>query len=390
MEASAAAHAAATASETFNMITKFIDMLDALLSDICSIFPDCAKTAKMLTDFRRNRTKPGVEARIVKQWHVQIQDAYVPIAQTKDRDRLEAGLARAFARGFFLKNIDMLGKWKDARLAPSTDELVRVVRTLNGYAYLQHSFLGRMQGALEEIGERFASRDGALSIEAVTEIAKRMMSTLSSADLLDINRMLPHVIHVIGGMEAFDALMDEALAKDSALRPVLSSVIGIINDNKAGGAGAGGGDAGADREDEFEERKTSVDASASTEDEEDENEAIRRGGEQFKSIVRELADPDNENGMRDVLRRMGVSEDDTSSKEDFAAAFDTMRESMNGDMVGTLMETMAGYMQQHPDATIEQVTQSTTSFLSERGVDIKMDGVKRVAAAAKRAWEERR
>lgn len=356
---------AAEVAETFNMTARFMEALEEMLGTMSTSFPSCRRTQRFVEGFRANRNAPRVGETSVSRWHQEMRDYYVDIAQRKDEVRLDRAMRAAAKKSWFLRAMDIATKWPDASTFDShRPHFVHAVRTLNAYAYLQNSFLGRMQRALEEVTSRYSLDTDGMSPDVLTDIASKMMNTLSAKELREVNKILPHIVHIIGGVEEFDRLMDQVLSHESGLRPVLGEFAKMFRGS------SDEGDAGAEGEDEL----------------------LDRGKAHFRAALRTLADPDNDRSMVDILKGMGVEGMEERKEEDDARldeAFETMRETFKDpEMIGSVMQMAMQVAQQHPDATTDQIATFAQEMLSSRGMDVDMSGVRAAASAAFQSLHE--
>ena len=288
-------------SPSLDLVGQFMVTLTETLSRLSVMYRDCPKTQAHVAEFLRHVEEERTRQRSVKMWHRAMQAHYVAIAQTKDAARRERAMAEGMRANWFFAQMDMAEKWADASFDPSRERFLEAVRVLNGLAFMQHSFLGKLSEAMQGISAKLAARGGgleALDPESMMDLLPELMGLVNQDTLQEINRMLPHVVYVIGGKDKLMAMLDQAVGQSGAMKGVMAEMLGAFIPGAAAGEGeAGAAGAASAAAAEGEEAGGPVDPEA----------FIDRGISTVRDIFEKIADPDNENSLSDILESFGMA-----------------------------------------------------------------------------------
>lgn len=291
--------AAADASSALDLTAQFMTSLTETMKRLAVMYADCPRTQAHVAEFLRHVDEPRTRQRSVKMWHRAMQPHYVAIAQTKDPARLDRAMRAGMEANWFFAQMEMVAKWADPSFEPSRERFVHAVRVLNGVAFMEHSFLGKLSDALKSITTKLAARGGgmeSLDPEAMMELLPELLSLVNQDTLQEINRMLPHVVYVVGGKERLMGMLDQAVGESGPMKGMISELLGAFmpaaGGEEEGGGGGGGSDDGA---------AAGGAAGAATP-----SELMDRGMATVRDIFEKIADPDNENSMTEVLESFGL------------------------------------------------------------------------------------
>jgi hypothetical protein len=287
---------AAAAAPSLDLVGQFMVTLTETLRRLAIMYADCPRTQAHVAEFLRHVDEERTRQRSVKMWHKAMQPHYVAIAQTKDAARRGRAMLEALRGNWFFAQMGMAEKWEDAAFDPSRERFLEAVRVLNGLAFMQHSFLGKLSEAMQGITAKLAARGGgleALDAESMMDLLPELMGLINQDTLQEINRMLPHVVYVIGGKDKMMAMLDQAVGETGAMKGVIAELLGAFipaeaaaaEGEEATGPGGAAGAAGA---------------AASPEA------FIDRGISTVRDIFEKIADPDNENSLSEVLESFGM------------------------------------------------------------------------------------
>jgi len=327
--ASASASSAASPAATLDMREQFMATLGATMGRLRDMYPGCERTRRHVTELLAHMDEARTRERSIKMWHRSMEPHYVAISQTRDAERCEAALLAGMRANWFLSGAGMADKWLDESFAPSRERFLQTVRVLNGLAFLQHSFLGKLAGALSQVTERLAASSAAaaaaadaaggdagaaaaaggipgmalLEDPALLDVMPQLLEIIQPETLHEINRMLPHVTHILGGKERLLAMLDQTLGEGGPMKGVLDQLLGALlggDGAAAGGNGtSSGGEGGA--------------ASAAEGDDEGAAGGIGSTGDgsgafaaTLREIIERVSDPDNDTAFTDTLASMGL------------------------------------------------------------------------------------
>jgi hypothetical protein len=304
------AETAAAAAPSLDLIGQFMVTLSETMSRLAIMYRDCPRTTAHVAEFLRHTGEERTRQRSVKMWHKAMQPHYVAIAQTKDAARRERAMLEALRGNWFFAQMGMAEKWADPAFDPSRERFLEAVRVLNGLAFMQHSFLGKLSEAMQGITAKLAARGGgleSLDAESMMDLLPELMGLVNQDTLQEINRMLPHVVYVIGGKDKLMGMLDQAVGETGAMKGVIAELLGAFIP-AAGAAGAEG--AGADGEAASPFAGAAAEAAASPEA------FIDRGISTVRDIFEKIADPDNENSLAEVLESFGMGPPPAASGDD--------------------------------------------------------------------------
>jgi hypothetical protein len=302
--------------------TQFMATLSDTMQQLASMYPDCAVTQKHVAEFMKHVAEPRTITRSVQMWHRSMQPHYTALAQTKDTARLDGAMVTALRGNWFMAQMDMAGKWADPSFDDSRARFVDAIRVLNGLAFMQHSFLGKLTETLKPLAEKLtkaasatggeagvpnlAGLMGGLAEEDMARLLPQLMELLNGDTLMEVNRMLPHLAHVLGGKERLMGILETTLGggeMGGEMGGIMAQMLGAMMGGgggvaggglfggAAGGVGGGEGAAGAGSgSGSSPVPPIPVEALTST----------------VRGIIEQIADPDNENGLNDLLSSFGV------------------------------------------------------------------------------------
>lgn len=330
----------ASLESSFDLESLFMTALGELLDKLRTLYPRCKRTGPHVDAFHAHRAEPGVAARSLSMWHRSMQPFYVDIAQSKDEERLRRALRAAVGKNWFFTEMRMPAKMANASFAPSLPSFTKAVRYLNGIAFMQNSFLGKLTEAFKELGPDVDP------IASAPELASRVLKHLNADTFMEISRMLPHVIHVLGGVEQFDALLDQALSdKDSAMKPVFDQLL-----------------------------------SSFMPDAPDADEALREGRGMVRDVLTRLADPDNEQSLLEVVGEIRGGE--KMSREQLEEAFSSLRESFDESTIMDTLGALTSFAADHEGATFDEVQAAAREALASKGFTVSDEQVESMRKAA--------
>jgi hypothetical protein len=358
---------------SLDMREQFMATLAATLCRLRDMYPECARTARHVGEFLKHVDEARTRERSIKMWHKAMEPHYVAISQTRDAGRGEAALLAGMRANWFLSGLGMAEKWAEPAFAPSRERFLQTIRVLNGLAFLQHSFLGKLAGALSQVTERLGRKAaaagaageegegaamsnplGLLEDPALLDVMPQLLELIQPETLHEINRMLPHVTHILGGKERLLAMLDQTLGEGGPMKGVLDQVLGALIGGGGGGEGAaagaeaeaaeGGGAGGG--------AGTAAAAASSAP-------LLSTSGfsSTLRGIIERVSDPDNDTAFTDTLAELGL---DVSAAmagggggaegagglamgaEDIRAAFEGFRDQFGEGALGELLAGAAG------------------------------------------------
>lgn len=311
-------------ASSLDMREQFMSTLAATMAKLRDMYPACERTRRHVGEFLKHVDEARTRERSIKMWHRSMEAHYVAISQTKNAERSEAALLSGLRANWFMNGLGMAEKWQEEAFAPSRERFLQTIRVLNGLAFLQHSFLGKLAGALSQVTERLsaaqarraaaaaaseageaggeqdpaASAMGMLEDPALLDVMPQLLEIIQPETLHEINRMLPHVTHILGGKERLLTMLDQTLGETGPMKGVLDQVLGAL----LGGEAAAGGDGGGDGGDDDGGSGGGAGSGASS--------VLPLSTSAFTSTLREIiervSDPDNDTAFTDTLASLGL------------------------------------------------------------------------------------
>jgi hypothetical protein len=336
-----------------------------------------------VAEFGKHVHEERTRERSIRWWHRSMERHYVAIAQTKDEDRQRKAMAQGLRDNWFFAQMDMAPKWEDASFDASRERFVHAVRVLNGLAFMQNSFLGKMTEAFNSIAERMAGKDpmAALSSETIMELVPQLLELINPSTLSEINRMLPHVAYVLGGKDKLVGMLDETLGEAGTMKPMIMEMLGTLMPAMQGAMGGAAGSEGEAALPEFMARSTAT----------------------VRDIIEKIADPDNENSLAEVLESFGVSGEAAAkmfgeggaegagpqmNAEDIVRAFEGFRETLgeHGEALGAIGSLLSDRLASGSVDT-EELTAMATEALRLKGIeleDTQLEAVRNLSSTLQR------
>jgi hypothetical protein len=385
---------------SLDMREQFMATLAATLARLRDMYPGCPRAQRHVAEFLRHVDEARTRERSIKMWHRSMEAHYVAISQTRDAARREAALLAGMRANWFLAGLGMAEKWADPAFAPSRERFLQTVRVLNGLAFLQHSFLGKLAGALSQVTERLGRRAGGgeegggaaaaaaaaanpmglLEDPALLDVMPQLLELIQPETLHEINRMLPHVTHILGGKDRLLAMLDQTLGEGGPMKGVLDQVLGALlgaeagesGSSSAGGAGAAGGSgSGSGSAAPESPAPLSTSAFAGT----------------LREIIERVSDPDNDSALTDTLAAMGLDLSAAMvgaggggekggagaaaplalSPDDIRAAFEGFREQFGEGALGDLLGTLGGGSGGGESFSMERLAAMAAGAMGEEG-----------------------
>lgn len=380
------------AAVSLDLTGQFMATLHETLQRLALMYPDCPKTVAHVSEFGRHVHEARTRERSIRWWHRSMERHYVSVAQTRDEERMRKSMYQAMQDNWFFAQMDMAPKWEDASFDPSRERFVHAIRVLNGLAFMQNSFLGKMTEAFNSIAERLAGRDpmAALSSETVMEMVPQLLELINPNTLMEINRMLPHVAYVLGGKEKLVGMLDETLGEAGTMKPMILEMLGTLMPAMKGMGG-------------FDDGSAEGEGSAMPAPEE----FVARSTATVRDIIEKIADPDNENSLSEVLESFGISGDAANklfsgaageggeaggvnlNPEDIVRAFEGFRETMgeHGEALGAIGSLLSDRLSSGTVDT-EELTAMATEALRIKGIeleDTQLEAVRNLTATLQRA-----
>ena len=329
------------AIQEFKLDAIFMRALYDLLNKLQRMYPKCKTTQRHVQEFNEHHSDPGVIRRSVNMWHKVMQPFYIDIAQTKNEERVHRAIRQCLEKNWFFSQMSMQKKWDRESFAPSRPGFVREVRYVNGLAFLQNSFLGRLSSVFQEL----AAHEDPMS--NVGNFASKVLKHITADAFDEISRMLPHVIHILGGMDQFDTLLDQALSAETHMKPVIQEMLSSFVDTEEIG---------------------------------DVHEVLEGSKDKVKEVITRLADPDNENSLYEVV---GEIRGEKLSKEQLAEAFDSLKETFSEDMVNNAVSAVTMFATENADASLDEISEAARLTLTDQGLDISETQFESMRNAAK-------
>jgi hypothetical protein len=364
---------AGAAGSTLDMREQFMSTLAATMARLRDMYPACERTQRHVGEFLKHVDEGRTRERSIKMWHRSMEPHYVAISQTKNAERSEAALVAGLRANWFMNGLGMAEKWHEEAFAPSRERFLQTIRVLNGLAFLQHSFLGKLAGALSQVTERLAASQarraeaagaeggggeeegmagaaasamGMLDDPALLDVMPQLLEIIQPETLHEINRMLPHVTHILGGKERLLAMLDQTLGEGGPMKGVLDQVLGALlgGGGEGGAAGAAGAAAGAEGDSATDAPSAASPLSASG------------FASTLREIIERVSDPDNDTAFTDTLASMGLDvsaamvgggggEGGTGGlalgAEDIRAAFEGFREQFGEGALGQVLSGLS-------------------------------------------------
>ena len=326
--------------EDFKLDAIFMRALHDLLNKLRKMYPKCKMTQRHVQEFNEHWKEPEVCRRSAIMWHKVMKPFYIDIAQTKNEERALHAIRQSIQTNWFFQQMSMDKKWDRESFDASRPGFVREIRYINGLAFLQNSFLGQLSTVFQEL----ATHENPMS--NVGSFASKVMKHLNADALDEISRMLPHVIHILGGMEQFDSLLDQALSTEAEMKPVIHEMLSSFVDTEEFG---------------------------------DIHEALKGSRERVREVITRLADPDNEESLYEVV---GEIRGEKLSKEQLAEAFESLKETFNEDMINNAVSAVTAFASEHADADLDQISEAARLTLMDQGFEISNDQLKSMRVAA--------
>lgn len=354
---------AATEAESRDMLQltpQFMGALTALMRRLAKMYKSCEVTQHHVAELLEHADEPLTQQRSVVMWHRAMESYYIDIVQTKDTARRDKAIRRALESNWFFSTMEMAAKWDDVSFDRSREKFVDAVRVLNAFAYLQQSFIGKLSGAVATIVERLGDNAGGItpdgvSTDVIMDIIPQLMDLMNPETMIELNRVLPHMVYVLGGRDKLSAMLDDALSGSSPVNNVLMQLI-----------------------------------SAMGTDESSSQEILNGSRESIRGILEKIADPDVDDALGEVVSEFGFGGELASvlDAESVRSMFAALQESgIDGEegVGGMLQETISmisNFYETHADASVDDLSEVARSMLQERGISIDddhIDSVRRIA-----------
>jgi hypothetical protein len=369
------------APPALDLVGQFMVSLKETMARLAVMYSDCAVTQRHVAEFLKHVDEPRTRQRSVRMWHKAMQPHYVAIAQTKDPARLDRAMRSGLEANWFFAQMGMAAKWADPSFDPSRERFVNAVRVLNGIAFMEHSFLGKLSEALKTITAKMAARGGtgleAIDAESMMELLPELLTLVNQDTLQEINRMLPHVVYVVGGKEKLMGMLDAAIGESGAMKGMISELLGAFMSPEMAAAAAGVGAAGTP------EGETPTPAGAATPAA---TEALlTRGLTTVRDIFERVADPDNENSLTEVMESFGLNaaaggEGTTATgepplamnAESIRAAFEGIMEQFadGSGAIGAIGSAITKHMTEGGAIDTEELTTLAAEALRVQGIEV--------------------
>lgn len=325
-----------------DLTDQFFQVLDRLLHNLGHLYPKDESVQSLVRNFDENKDKDKVLERSLAMWHASMEPFYLDIAQTKNQNQTAKALARSFEKNWFFRQLGMERKWKSSSFNPSREVFVQAVRVLNGLAFLQHSFISQLGDVMSTLAQRFQGNE--LSPDAIHDVMEEMMRVINPDSFGEITRMFPHLVHIVGGIEHMQEMIDAAFSESGQFSGILHELIGAF---------AG--------------------------DEIDTKNALQEGKSMIQNVMEQLADP----------------EADTSSllpgltHEEYVEAFEELQKNFNSEQVRGALGIMASAASE--TSSLEEVGNAAMDIIQEAGVTLdsnQLSSIHRAAAAVVRQTQE--
>jgi len=354
--------------------------LVSTLAVLKKMYPDCSKTQAHVDAVISHSKEAKTISRSIKMWHKSMDPFYVDIAQTKDVERRHRGVHQGLLRNWFFLEMDMATKWKDDAFDPSREKFIHALRVLNGLAFMQNSFLGKLGGAIQEITKKMklGDHDGgppdimsALGSDTIMEIIPKIMELVNIDTLLEINRMLPHVTYILGGKDKLLGMLDQTLGDSGTMKPILMQMMSTLMPMMAMAGGAAGGDAAGEGTGEFTEEKG--------------KEFVEKSTTTIRSLIERISDPDNVDPIGETLGGFGIDMSKLQREggarvmdpEEIKRSFQVFKDQF-GDgalaSVGSLLQDKFA----SGNVNMEEMTELAKETLSLNGIEIKEEQLEAV------------
>lgn len=364
---------------SLDLSSQFMQSLVSTLGVLKKMYPDCSKTQAHVDAVISHSNEAKTISRSIKMWHKSMDPFYVDIAQTKDVERRHRGVHQGLLRNWFFLEMDMATKWKDAAFDPSREKFIHALRVLNGLAFMQNSFLGKLGGAIQEITKKMKlGSDGehppdimsALGSDTIMEIIPKIMELVNVDTLLEINRMLPHVTYILGGKDKLLGMLDQTLGDSGSIKPILMQMMTTLMPMMAM-AGNAGGDSVGEGTGEFTEEKG--------------KEFVEKSTTTIRSLIERISDPDNVDPIGETLSGFGIDMsklqreggarvmDPEEIKRSFQVFKDQFGDGALASVGSLLQEKFAS-----GNVNMEEMTELAKETLSMNGIEIKEEQMEAV------------
>jgi hypothetical protein len=357
-------------SQALDLVGQFMVSLTETMKRLALMYTDCPRTQAHVAEILKHVDEDRTRQRSVKMWHRAMQPHYVSIAQTKDQERRDKAVRAALEANWFFAQMDMATKWQDPSFDPSRERFVNVIRVLNGLAFMEHSFLGKLSEALRSITAKMSARGGgieALDTESIFELLPEIMGLVNQDTLQEINRMLPHVVYVVGGKEKLLAMLDSAVGESGPMKAMMGELLATMMPSTPAA----------------DEATPKVD------------DVLDRGLSTVRDIFEKIADPDNESSLTDVLESFGVNAASTEDSAPMSMNADAIRSAFEGLMeqfgegsgaVGAIGNVLRQQFQEGGagEVNAEELTSLAAEALRVQGIEVddsQLEAVKRLTSA---------
>jgi hypothetical protein len=422
-EGAAAAAAAEPGEFTMDLTGQFMQSLVGTMLVLRKMYPQCERTQKHVSEVHGHSSEPKTRTRSIKMWHKSMQPLYVDIAQTKDEARRNKAMQNALSRNWFFTEMRMLDKWNSESFDKAREKFVHAIRVLNGLAYMQNSFLGKLGVAIQEIMKRIKPEAlsgggagdlmSALGSDALMDLIPKIVELINPDTLLEINRMLPHVTYVLGGKDKLLEMLNLTLGDSGSMKPVLMQVLGTLMPMMSGmsgmsGMAAGGGEGeGGEREGEagggggahggedggIPEGRTAAAAAGGVGAmfkemaEMNQDELLDKGTDTIRKLIERISDPDNEDPIGQTLGGFGIDvskikrEDGKGPRvmdaDEIKRSFQMFKDQFGDGALASVGSLISDKLSSG-DINLQEITEMATSALEVNGVELGEDQKKAV------------
>lgn len=166
---------------------------------------------------------------IVEAWNTQTKVHYEPFAKADPESaEMTEIISKMSADNYFLKKIDLPGIWAGEDFASSKKVLCKNVRFMNVLACLLDLFSGEIERVLIEIGSKFTEifeGGGTMTSDDLQKFVHHLGQNLNMDNMIKIQKVVKQVIVMLGGVDAFESMLEKVLGKNQLLTKIISALI---------------------------------------------------------------------------------------------------------------------------------------------------------------------